>query len=389
MKAVFDRQALLGAIVPAAGISQTKNTFAAVDGLLFECPPDPKYGNYDTDKDNLCRISAFDLEKGLRTSVECTVLERGMAVINTVKILQIVRALPDGEITIEVNQRGLAVITGGSFRFEITASPGNDFPAMPMFVGDRVYRIPQTVLKNVIAKTLYAVAQNDPRAAFNGALFRIRDGRLSVVGSDGFRIAIAETGLEEGNGLPEGEIIIPGKFLGELLRLLNDSEEEITMMLTRKHVVFQLDRIYFFTRIMDTEYVPYEQFLPSAAKTEAVVSREDFLSAMESASVVTEDKPGGTKSIVRLVFSETGIALSSVSSGGSVSGTVPAKVDGEEITIAFQCRMLAEALKATPESCRDLRIQLNSPKMGVTVAPAEQSGTKLLHFVLPWLLNNG
>ena len=95
MKAVFDRQALLGAIVPAAGISQTKNTFAAVDGLLFECPPDPKYGNYDTDKDNLCRISAFDLEKGLRTSVECTVLERGMAVINTVKILQIVRALPD------------------------------------------------------------------------------------------------------------------------------------------------------------------------------------------------------------------------------------------------------------------------------------------------------
>ena len=110
---------------------------------------------------------------------------------------------------------------------------------------------------------------------------------------------------------------------------------------------------------------------------------------MESASVMTEDKPGGVKSIVKLVFAENSIGLSSVSSGGSVCGSIPAQIDGEEITIAFQCRMLTEALKATPESCENLRIQLNSPKMGVTVSPAEQSGMKLLHFVLPWLLNNG
>ena len=92
MKATFDKQKLLAAITPAAGISQTKNTLTSVDGLLFECPPNPKYGDYDTDNPNLCRISAFDLEKGLRTTVECNVYEKGMFVINTVKILQIVRA---------------------------------------------------------------------------------------------------------------------------------------------------------------------------------------------------------------------------------------------------------------------------------------------------------
>ena len=101
MKATFDKQALLAALVPAAGISQTKNTLANVDGLLFECPPNPKYGDYDGEDPSVCRISAFDLEKGLRTVVPCKIYEDGLFVINTSKILQIVRALPDGEITME------------------------------------------------------------------------------------------------------------------------------------------------------------------------------------------------------------------------------------------------------------------------------------------------
>ena len=179
MKATFDKQKLLAAITPAAGISQTKNTLTSVDGLLFECPPNPKYGDYDTDNPNLCRISAFDLEKGLRTTVECTVYEKGMFVINTVKILQIVRALPDGEVTLDIDARGHVNISCGMSHFEITATPGEDFPTMPMFIGDRVYRIPQHVVKNLIDTTVYAVGQNDQRAAFNGALFKIRNGVLT------------------------------------------------------------------------------------------------------------------------------------------------------------------------------------------------------------------
>ena len=184
MKARFDKQKLLAAIIPAAGISQTKNTLTSVDGLLFECPPNPKYGDYDTDRGDLCRISAFDLEKGLRTSAECVIEEKGMFVINTAKVLQIVRALPDGEITIDIDERGRVKLSGGQSSFEIMATPGEEFPTMPMFIGERIYSIPQRKVRSLISETVFAVAQNDQRAAFNGALFKIKDGEMTVIACD-------------------------------------------------------------------------------------------------------------------------------------------------------------------------------------------------------------
>lgn len=384
MRAIFDKQTLYSALSAAAGISQTKNTFTAADGLLFECPPDPKFGDYDTGRDDLCRISAFDLEKGLRATIPCTVTEKGMAVLNTVKISQIVRALPDGEIILDVNERGRAVISGGSFQFEITASPGAEFPSMPMFVGDRIWQIPQRTLKFLITKTVYAVAQNDPRAALNGALFRIRDGVLTVAASDGFRISTANVALSAENGqIPDAEMIIPGRFLGELLRLLRDSDDCIPMLLGRKHVIFTVDSLRFFTRLLDTEYLPYEQFMLVCAKTEVSVSRALLLSAVESVSVVTEDKLGGSgRTHIKLDITGDGIALSSVSSGGSVSGTVPAEVSGPDITIAFTCRYLLDALKAVPEDCAALRICLNSPGTGILITPADGEG--FTDFILPY-----
>ena len=184
MKVTFDKQKLLAALIPPAGISQTKNTLTAVDGLLFECPPNPKYGDYDTDRDDLCRISAFDLDKGLRTSVECKIYEKGMFIINTVKVLQIVRALPDGEVTIDIDDKGHTKISGGYSDFEISATPGAEFPSMPMFIGDKIYSIPQHRIKKLIDETVSAVGQNDARAAFNGALFKIESGEMTAVGFD-------------------------------------------------------------------------------------------------------------------------------------------------------------------------------------------------------------
>lgn len=383
MKAVFDKQELLSALTAAAGISQTKNTFAAVDGLLFECPPDAKFGDYDTERENLCRISAFDLEKGLRTSVTCTVAEKGMAVLNTAKTLQIVRTLPDGEITVEVSEKGRALISGGSFRFEITASPASGFPSMPMFIGEKTWTLPQHLLRSLIERTVYAVAQNDPRAAFNGALFRIENGTLTAVGSDTFRIAIAKADLDAPD-TPDVSMIIPGKFLTELLRLLRDSEDPVTMMLGRKHVIFRIDSIWFFTRLIDAEYVDYRQFLPSAAKTTALTSRNLLSDAVAGASVVTDNKPGS--SCVRLMFSGQSIAFSSVSSAGSVSGSVPADVSGQEITIAFICRYLSEALKAFPETCENVRILLNSPGTGILIQP--EDGEDTMSFILPYRIRD-
>lgn len=372
MKVTFDKQKLLSALIPAAGISQTKNTLVSVDGLLIECPPDPKFGDYDTDNRNLCRISAFDLEKGLRSTVECNVFEPGIIVINTVKILQIVRALPDGDITIDVDEEGHVSIEGGLSHFEITAASGDDFPTMPMFIGERIYKIPQYRLKNLIDETVFAVAQNDQRAAFNGALFRIKDGWFMSVGCDGNRLAASKFSLEDYNeDLPDADIIVPGKFLLELEKLLRDTEDTLTMIIGRKHIIIKLENLYFFTRMIDSEYINFEKLLPTSYMTEAYVSRGELLGAVERAAIVSEEKLGGSGRVhVKLDFSGNAISMSSISSGGSVFEKVMTAMDGDNITIGFNCRYLLDTLRACPAECDRLRIRLNSPLMGILIEPS-------------------
>jgi DNA polymerase III subunit beta len=418
MKVTFDKQKLLAALIPPAGISQTKNTLTAVDGLLFECPPNPKYGDYDTDREDLCRISAFDLDKGMRTSVECEIYEKGMFIINTVKILQIVRAMPDGAVTIEIDDKGHTRISGGYSDFEISATPGAEFPSMPMFIGDRIYSIPQHRIKKLIDETVTAVAQNDTRAAFNGAFFKIESGCMTVVGCDGNKLAAAKCQIDDGDNsdLPDAQMIIPGKFLTELTKLLKDSEDEVTLIVGRRHVFFKIDSIYFFTRVIESEYLDYNKILSTQSKTystQLYVSRRELLGACERASIVTEDKLGGSgRSHVKLDIADNCITMSSVSSGGSICEKVPCAMDGKDITIGFNCRFLLDSLRSSPADCDRLRIRLNSPLMGALIEPSggtgfvnsspdesvfgdrslnveksEDDGEEFLYFIMPVRLN--
>lgn len=374
MKVTFDKQKLLATLTSAAGISQVKNTITTIEGLLFECPPNEKFGEYNGEDENVCRISAFDLEKGLRTTVECNIYEEGTYIINTSKILQIVRALPDGEITLDIDEKNKVTVSGGQSSFEITAANGVDFPAMPMLIGDRVFTLPQYLIRNKIEETVFAVAVNDQRPAFNGALFKIKNGELTIVGCDGNRLAASRCSINDGT-VPDAEVIIPGKFLIELSKMLKDSEDEVTIIIGRKHIIFKMDSIYFFTRMIEAEYMDYEKVLPKSYMTQVFVSRRDLIAAIDRASIVTEDKLGGnTKPPVKLDIRNGFIELSSISQGGSVYEKVPCAMDGADLTIGFTCRLLLESLKNCPETCETLRIRLNQATMGIVIEPADGSG---------------
>ena len=383
MKATFDKDALLAAITPAVTIAQTKNTMAQVDGILIECPPSPRFGEVSerdaegAEGSDLCRISAFDLEKGLRTFVPCKIEEEGLYVINTVKMLQIVRAMPSGEITVEIGERGKVTIRGGFSEFSITATPGEEFPSMPRVVGECRCLVPQRKLRALISETVFSVAQNDQRVSFNGALFRLSEGWLTVVGCDGNRLSAAKCEVTDAENGERNEMIIPGRFLGELLKTLRDTEDDAELIIGRKNIVFRIDGTYFFTRMLDAEYMAYERLLPTSYMTEAFVSRAELLGAVERASVVTEDKLGGNgRSYVKLDIAEKEISMSSVSAGGSVFEKIPAAIDGAPLSIGFNCRYLLEALKACPSDCDRLRLRFNTPGMGAVIEPSE--GTTFL-----------
>ena len=370
-----------------------------VGGLLFECPADEKFGKVTDEEEGCARISAYDLEKGIRTTVPCRVYEPGNCVISASRILQIVRVLPDGEVTIEVDDKLRAVISGGQVSYTISVSPADDFPAMPMFIGDRRYELPQYAVRTLVSRVIFAVAQNDQRANLNGAYMKVKDNVLTMVGCDGSRLSLASYELD--GDAEEAGIIIPGKFLGELIRILRDSEDE-----GRKHVIFKIDRIYFFTRLIESAYMDYERIFPKSFTTEAYLDPIEIKDALERAAIISEDKLGGNnRAIVKLEFAGDKITVSCVSSEGSVVEPVTAAIGGADLTIGFTGRFLLEALKACPENVSRIRFRLNSAVEGVCIengegsrfvtyegeekkAKSEEDKFDFLHIVMPRRLNN-
>ncbi|MGM9652327.1 MAG: DNA polymerase III subunit beta [Eubacteriales bacterium] len=367
MNVTFDRDTLIAAVTPAAGIASIKNTASAIEGVLLECPGE---------EPGTCRITAYDMEKGMRTSIPCDIGEEGGIVVKAQNLLQIVRALPEGKISIRVDERCRATISQGKSSFEIIVTPGENFPQLPLLAGDRNYTMPQHLLRDVVTRTIYAVAANDQRAIFNGAYFRIENDRLLVIGCDSNRVAISHVCLP-GEDNPEASVIVPGRLLGEVLRMMKDTEDDVTVTLARKHIIFRLGEYVYFTRLIEGEYIDYKRMLPKTHETEVFVAAEALRESLERATLVTEDKLGGnTRAHVKLEFVGNVLKISSVSAGGSIYDELPVAKTGADLVIGFNCRYLVEALRNAPDSAVQLRLRMNSPMMGVTIEDASGSGSR-------------
>ena len=363
MKVIFDRDILLAALSPAASIAPSRNTVASIEGILFECPGDEA---------GECRITAYDMEKGLRTSVPAKIMSEGSFIINGQKILQIVRSMPQGEITIDIDDRNRAKITCGSSFFEISSVGGENFPALPLLSGDRNYTLCQYVFRSLILKSAFSIAQNAQKAIFNGVFFNIESGKMKCIGCDGNRFAFSEYELEDSSA-PDAQFIVPGKILSEIMKIVHDSEDEITVSLARKHVIFKIGEFTYFSRLIDSEYMNYKRVIPEQFEKTAYVNTAAFTAAAERASIVTEDKLGGStsKTYIKLEFEEDILKISSVSAGGSVYEEIPCAMTGEPLVIAFNCRYLLDALKAA-ESDETVKISMNGPLMGICIEASEK-----------------
>ena len=365
MKVSFDRETLLSALIPAAGIVPGRNMSTGTDGVLFECTSEDQ---------SSCILSVYDLEKGMRTKIEATVYEGGSFILNTQKILQIVRAMPEGNVMIDVSEDDLVTtVSVGTRAFRISALKGENFPHLPLLSGDRNYTLAQHEFRDVVGRTVYAASQHDPKPQCNGVYFNIEGGKMTLVALDGYRLAINE--IDAPADSEDAKVLVPSKILGELMKLVRDSEDEITISLARKHIMFKMDESVYFARIIDAEYVKYMQMLPKTHKTEVFVGKEEFLEALDSALLITEDKLGGNyRTYVKMVFRDKKIEISAESSSGSFNEDVPAAKNGEDLVIGFHCRYMIEALRNLPEDVVTVRIRMNTVESGAVIEDAKGSG---------------
>lgn len=379
MKISILKSEILEASLPSAGFASNKNTIASTEGILFR-----------TVGDTECELCAYDLEKGMKTSVTCTVEEPGAGIINCTRFIQIIRTMPEGLITIEINETSYRTrIMGGKAEFELQALNAREFPDLPELRSDRGFKIKQEALRTVLQKTQFAIAVNSVKPELNGLNLKAKDGVLTAVSCDGSRLAIVKEKdpLENvGIGDLEFDVIIPGKAISELMRFVADTDKEMTIYVARKHIIFLIGRFTLFTRRIDAEYINYDRFLPKAPKIFVDVKTEELLSALERAMLVTEEKrQGQIPSPVICTFNEGQITIASSSVTGRVNDVITASQEGEAIEIGFNCRFLYDAIKVC--DCETIRLSMTSPLMSMTVEEFGEEESKFLLLILPVRLN--
>ena len=297
MKFTVQKSTFMNVLTPAMGTVSNKNTITSIEGVLIE--------TLDT---GMIRISTYDMNKGVRAVfAPISIEEEGRYIINAQRLYQTVRVLPDDELTIEVNEKLNCIISCGKASFSMFATRGEDFPNLPDLFSESGFEIGTAKLKNIISKVSHSISAQDMRVMFRGAFFKIKNNEIEVVSCDNFTLskckAICDiTATSDGNENVDFSFIIPGPALNELVKILPSNEDtKCTIFITRKHAIIICEDIVFFTRTIDSEFIDYNKILPKNNNIIVNVDRERFLSGLERANLIAEEKvQGNGRSYVKL-----------------------------------------------------------------------------------------
>ncbi len=383
MKFTVTKSALISKLAPAMGSVSNKNTITAIEGVLIE-----------TLESGKIQISTYDMNKGYRATIDPVSIEReGRFIINAQRLYQTVRVLSDDEITFNINDRLNCEITSGKSAFSMFALSGQDFPNLPDLTTDRGFTVSAEILKNMIGKVSHSIAEQDTRPMLCGAFFKIGKEGLEVVSCDSYTLSkcsmLCDIGSLATDGNVEYSFIIPGHALGELSKMLSDGEEEtVRFYLSRKHAIIKKDDVIFFTRTIDSEYIDYNRIVPKDNDIKVTVDRERFLSGLERANIIAEEKiQGSGRSYVKISIDHHYLELNSISVNGGVTDEMDCVHEGGNIEIGFNCRYLINSVRvAEGES---INITLKGPNQAITIEPTEPDDKfSYFYMILPVRMND-
>lgn len=380
MKIIFNRQQISNEVAPLMCAISGKSTLTAIEGILI-----------DAAADGTCTMTTFDLEKGMRIKIQANVEEAGCYILNAQKFLQTVRVMEGNEVTLTVTPNLQASIESGKSSHKMNALAASEYPAVPRLETENGFEISQAALREMIAKTTYAMASNDQRPVLNGCHFRITADKMLAVSCDSFKLAKCSLSLPIENKNDDGSdlnfsFIIPTKTVNELYRLLKDDEREtVRIYMSRKNIVFHFKDSIFFSRLIDGLYIDYDRIISTSHRNFACANREKLIAALERAALVTEEKVAGSvRAHVRLEFEGNLLKISASSTVGSIYDEVPIEHDGDSLVIAFNNRFLIDSLRAC--TADEVRISMTSSLMSINIEPKDESNddlTKELFMLLP------
>ena len=364
MKFTCEKSLLQQAAVIASRCAAAKSPIPALEGLLIKAGQD-------------VRVTGYDLKKGIYTSFPADVEKSGSVVLSARLFGEIVRSLPDGIVTVEVQSNCSASISCGASDFNIMGSDAGEYPELPSVDRQNSVSIPQNILSKMIRQTIFAVSDNESRPVYTGAMFEISGGCLSIVAVDGYRLALRREQLER-NDVEDCSFIVPGAALSDAEKLCGDTDEPVDIQVGTKHISFSVGGTVLVSRRLEGEFLNYKKSIPSDFGTVAEVDRDELAQVVSRVSLVIDEK---TKQPLRVKVSDELLDISCQTGRGRASDQCAAKISGPGgILIGFNNRYLLDALRAAPADT--VRIGLNTASTPCVILPPDGSDS-FSYMILP------
>ena len=329
MKLVFTKSNLNKAVGIVMKAVPTRTTMNILECILIDATT------------NEIKFTGNDMELGIETIVEGEIIEKGKIAIDAKLFSEIIRKLPDNDITLTTDSNNNALITCEKSKFNIAGKSGDDFSYLPAIIKDKMITLSQFQLKEVINQTIFSIAINDNNKMMTGELFEVNEGTLKVVGLDGHRIAIRNIKLEGRSD--DVRVVIPGKTLQEISKILNaDAESFVNIYFTNNHVLFEFDQTHVVSRLIEGDYFKISQMLSNDYETKVSINKKEFLDSIDRANLLIRE--GDKKPIIINILN--GLLQVNVNSAiGALNEDIDIDKEGKDIMIGFNPKFLMDALR--------------------------------------------
>lgn len=319
-------------------------------------------------------LTANDMEMGIETTIEGEIVEKGIIALDAKIFLDIVRKLPDNNITIQTDETYKTTITCEKAKFNIMGKSGEDFSYMPAVEKEEGITISQFTLKEVVRQTIFSISDNDNNKLMSGELFDINGNELKVVSLDGHRISIRKIALKEEYG--QKKVVVPGKTLNEISKILSgDTDRDVNIFFTSKQIIFEFDETTVVSRLIEGEYFRIEQMLSSDYETRVRINKKELLSCIDRATLLVKE---GDKKPIIINITDGGMELKINSALGSMNEEIDIAKDGRNLMIGFNPKFLIDALRVIDDEQVDL--YMLNPKAPCLIKDEEEN---YIYLILP------
>ena len=369
MELVVRKADLLRELQLFQGIVERKNTIPILANVLIE-----------TDGDQV-KLLATDLEVGLRSHCQASVAKKGSLTLPAKKLYEIIKALPETDVRIEEDKSGVKV-AADRFDSRMQTLPREDFPTLPDGTGLYSATLPREVLKNMVAKTQFAITGEDTRYFLNGALFIQRPDSMSLVSTDGHRLALItvprDNAKSRAKSADEERVILPRKTLLELGRLLSEGEGDIQYERGENHLFFEVGGRLLISRMIDGQFPAFERVIPKGNDKRVEFERDRLTQAVRRVAILSNERSRAVKMILEKGKVEV---TSSSPEFGEAHEPIPIEYNGPSLTICFNAQYVLDFLGVVESEI--VALELKDEVSQAVMKPVGADGYDYTYVIMP------